>query len=233
MKTRSLIFLVILSVHVVPQLRASVDLVGRWVSAEIERKEEESIGAGWTIAFRADGTFTEEIDEGFGIVEIWSGTYRLNDSSLSMHRSGFKQAWDFSVVERPSGLSIAKKWGGKERYVVLLKRSEAENPAFTKLPRWPKSKSEAVDILKQKMGKRGLEELATTPKGELIGKYHFGLGMYIRNAFGVWRGNKDLWEDLTHGKPTHPDDLSGIIIEALWNELQKKDPNQSSTEQRP
>jgi hypothetical protein len=228
MTTRAALLLPLLALLGAHSLEAGPELVGRWVSVEIDRKEQESIGAGWTIVFRPDGTFTEEIDEGFGIVEVWSGTYQLNGANLSMHRSGFKEAWEFSAVQKRSDLSIARRWGGKEQYVVLFKQSEVENPALANLPRWPKSKTEAVEILKQKMDKGSLDELAGTPKDDLIGKYHFGLGMYIRNAFGVWRGNKELWEDLTHGEPTHPDNLSGYIIEALWDDLDRK----LSTEER-
>jgi len=231
MKIRSLLFILFLSLLGTSQLQAGIDLVGRWISDKIERKDEDSIGAGWTISFRADGTFTEEIDEGFGIVEVWSGTYQIKGAELSMLRSGFKQAQKFSVEQNQSGLNITRKWtdNGKVRYVVTLKRSDAENPALAGLPYWPKTKSEAVAVLKKKMNEKALEELAKTPKNNLVGKYHFSLGMTIRNAFGIWRGNKDLWEDLTRGKPMHPDDLSGIIIEALWEDLQVKKPDQQPT----
>lgn len=222
MKARGFVFLLFVSLFCVSHLHASPHLLGRWISTEIERKVDESIGAGWTVTFRDDGTFTEEIDEGFGIVEIWSGTYQLDGPALSMHRAGFDQAWSFSVVHDPPELSIARISNGKERFVVRLTRSDALNPALANLPHWPKSKAEAVAVLSQKMDQHSLEELASTSKSDLIGKYHFGLGLYIRNAFGIWRGNKDLWEDLTHGKPTHPDDLSGIIIEALWEDLNSK-----------
>ncbi|MDH3975367.1 MAG: lipocalin family protein [Deltaproteobacteria bacterium] len=203
-------------------VRANVELIGRWVSTDIDRKETDSIGTGWAITFRADGSFTEEIDEGFGIVEVWDGTYTLEGNALSMHRTGFKLPWEFTIEQKNQRLIISRNWRGNVLYVVYFEKSDGQHPELSKLPRWPKSKAEAVAILKQKMKEKDLQELAATPKEDLIGKYHFGLGMYIRNAFGIWRGNKDLWEDLTQGKPTHPDDLSGIIIEALWEDIQDK-----------
>ena len=221
MKTRSLLFLFFLSALGTSQSLAGIDLVGRWVSTSIDRKTEHSIIAGWTITFRADGTFTEEIDEGFCVVEVWSGKYRIKGTTLSMHRSGYKQARVFSFDQNQSGLNIIKKWDKKIQYVVILNRSDEENPALAKQPRLPKSKSEAVAVLKQVLDKNALGKLAQTPKNELP-LYHFGLGTYIRNAFGLWGRNKDLLKDLTHGKPAHPDDLSGIIIEALWEDLQEK-----------
>ena len=57
-------------------------------------------------------------------------------------------------------------------------------------------------------------------KEDLI-HYYFGLGMYIRNAFGLWRGNKALLDDCSKGEQVHPDTVSMIIIEALWEDLRK------------
>jgi hypothetical protein len=46
---------------------------------------------------------------------------------------------------------------------------------------------------------------------------HFSLGMYIRNAFGLWQGNHALLMSCSAaGRPIHPNDASGVIIEALW-----------------
>ena len=57
---------------------------------------------------------------------------------------------------------------------------------------WPSNLTEGVDRL---MATMHIEDLATvrdTPRENLT-LYHFGLGMYIRNQFGLWQGNDDLW----------------------------------------
>ena len=53
---------------------------------------------------------------------------------------------------------------------------------------------------------------------------HFGLGMYVRNNFGLWSGNDKLLKsygaDDTYSLK-HPDDVSMKIIKAAWKKLQK------------
>jgi hypothetical protein len=43
-------------------------------------------------------------------------------------------------------------------------------------------------------------------------QYHFGLGLYIRNEMGLWRG-APLAESLSVRGVKHPDDMSGIILD--------------------
>ena len=50
---------------------------------------------------------------------------------------------------------------------------------------------------------------------ELI-RLHRGFGMWIRNNFGLWKGNKAL---LMETGKRHPDDASAVIITALWRTL--------------
>jgi hypothetical protein len=45
---------------------------------------------------------------------------------------------------------------------------------------------------------------------------HFGLGMYIRNEYGLWRGNSLL---LRECGTEHPDSASQVILRALWAHL--------------
>jgi len=95
----------------------------------------------------------------------------------------------------------------------------------------------AVIYLKTVLSK---EELATISKGskkDMI-NYHHGLGTVIRNSMGLWGDNDTLKEDcLRILQKTHPerisaindsndiihaDDASGVILDALWEDLQKK-----------
>ena len=54
-----------------------------------------------------------------------------------------------------------------------------------------------------------------------------GLGQYIRNRFGLWKGNEELLRSCSEhaekvGRPRlgqHPDDASATIIDALWERL--------------
>src|SRR5689334_14439712 len=92
---------------------------------------------------------------------------------------------------------------------------------------WPQTVDEAVDRLLQGISDKDKETVRTTPKDELY-KFHFVWGMGIRNAFGLWKGNAALMKscaEMRYGPGSdarfmHPDDASGVIIEAVWQRLQ-------------
>jgi hypothetical protein len=58
--------------------------------------------------------------------------------------------------------------------------------------------------------------LATLQEDDLI-NLHFSLGMAIRNAFGLHHADSKLLASCDTA--THPDDVSGVIIKALWEQL--------------
>ncbi len=89
--------------------------------------------------------------------------------------------------------------------------TEAERAA------WPKTVDEAVTRLLAEMNDAEKAELRATKKEELI-MYHMGWGVAIRNEFGLWKGNTELMADC---HKQHPDDASGVIIEAVWQKLQQ------------
>ena len=54
-----------------------------------------------------------------------------------------------------------------------------------------------------------------------LNSLHPSLGQWIRNYFGLWKGNAALL-DATGEK--HPDDASGVIIKAFWQRLRDVQP---------
>lgn len=83
---------------------------------------------------------------------------------------------------------------------------------------WPKTVDEAVNTLEKDMIPADtLDQIRAMPRSDLI-KLHFGLGMYIRNKLGLWRGNDAL---LKSCGDVDPEDCSMQIIERLWDRLQK------------
>lgn len=46
-----------------------------------------------------------------------------------------------------------------------------------------------------------------------------GLGMWIRNNLGLWRGNQAL---LKATRQRHADDASQVLVEAVWQHLQDR-----------
>jgi hypothetical protein len=79
----------------------------------------------------------------------------------------------------------------------------------------PSSIQHALDILVVACGEKQCAEIKSKSKIDLI-KYHHGLGTWIRNNFGLWSGNKPLMAELGGG---HPDDMSMVLIEKLWERL--------------
>jgi hypothetical protein len=107
---------------------------------------------------------------------------------------------------------------------------------------WPKTVAEAVDrLLDKELTEENIEKIRHMKKAELI-DLHFGLGMWVRNNFGLLQGNNGLLEDCAkyaqahagsdpelrsltgRGDQMHEDDASGVIIKALWERLQTKAP---------
>jgi hypothetical protein len=67
------------------------------------------------------------------------------------------------------------------------------------------------------MEKSDKARLRDTKKEDLI-LFHHGWGTGIRNGFGLWGDNTNLMTDC---RAQHPDDASMVIIEAVWQSLQK------------
>lgn len=77
--------------------------------------------------------------------------------------------------------------------------------------------NEAVPELLAEMSGRDKLILRNTKKEDLI-LFHLTWGAEIRNKFGPWSGNDVPIKDV---KVTHPDSISAIIMEAVWEELQR------------
>jgi hypothetical protein len=79
----------------------------------------------------------------------------------------------------------------------------------------PRTVKAAVDYTLERMSDRDKQALRRMKREDLILTHH-GLGTWIRNNLGLWSGNTDLMEATGEG---HPDDASGIIVEAVWARL--------------
>ena len=52
-------------------------------------------------------------------------------------------------------------------------------------------------------------------------QYHMGLGMWMRNNWGLWGGSR-LAAWFNAQGINHPDDMSGIILDSFWRYLNGK-----------
>jgi hypothetical protein len=80
----------------------------------------------------------------------------------------------------------------------------------------PETVVEAVDRLMVILSNEQKVYLAAMQENDLI-DLHFSLGLAIRNAFGLHAPGSKLLASCN--KTTHPDDVSGVIIQALWIKL--------------
>jgi hypothetical protein len=186
--------------------------VGGWYTGE-RTLPDGGTDLGWWIELRADGTF-RRVGEFGGIVRTSSGKWSVRNGSLRL--TGMD---GFTCRRDGEDLRTFSKGEPRER----LTRSDAMPEKLAALPPQPKSVEEAVGVLKKILSQEDQAEIASMCEDDLI-EMHFGLGMWIRNAFGLWGGNKELLASC--GDPDmHPDYASSVILQALWESLRRERPD--------
>ena len=86
-------------------------------------------------------------------------------------------------------------------------------------PGWPTSCDAVIVRLSNELLQSDKAALSAMTREELP-LLHLGLGTQTRNNFGLWSGNVALAESCSGTPNTHPDTVSTIIIERLWESLQ-------------
>ncbi len=105
---------------------------------------------------------------------------------------------------------VAKKYG--------ISESEVSGELnFEKLG-MPKTVKEAVERIISTFPQEELQKLAAMSEDDLI-DCHFGLGVWIRNNFGLWKENEFLLKD---AGSDIPDTASMNIVKAVWQKLREK-----------
>lgn len=85
-------------------------------------------------------------------------------------------------------------------------------------PDWPTSVEQAVKLLASEMTEKDKIAFSLLRHRDMS-SYHFGFGTYIRNRFGLWRGNDEL---LKSTGCKHPDDASSVILMELNSHLRRE-----------
>lgn len=85
----------------------------------------------------------------------------------------------------------------------------------------PKSLAEAIEALDKQLPSEEKEKWMAMDGREAVVLAHFGLGMWMRNNWGLWSGS-ELSAYFNSLGISHPDDMSGIILKAYWHHLNKK-----------
>ena len=148
------------------------------------------------------------------------------------HKKGWKRSYvsyapgilvkgtNFSLNVLPS--SVVLNFGGKQ-YVRdggagefgFLREGRGYVVSERERALWPKTVAEAVKVLIAELPEEERTMIRDTAREDLI-KFHHGWGMGIRNDFGLWRGNDELFKDTG---AEDPDGASMAIIRAVWEEL--------------
>ncbi len=82
----------------------------------------------------------------------------------------------------------------------------------------PVNLDEAVEQLKIIHNDSTKQKILNMTEDEFMGGAHMGLGMWMRNNWGLWKG-KELADYFNSIGIYHPDDMSGIILTSYYREL--------------
>lgn len=105
-----------------------------------------------------------------------------------------------------------EEYRSDEEYLELLRKQ------------YPQTVDEAIDILIEGLNKESIVYAKEANKSQFSSSAHFGLGMYVRNQFGL-NNHKgiDLMEDIErNGGSAYfmPDSASGFLMDKLWERIQ-------------
>ena len=84
----------------------------------------------------------------------------------------------------------------------------------------PKDLEDCFAELKRLLPKEDVQAMRKGTEADMI-QYHHGLGTWIRNNWGLWRGSA-LSKWFNKQGIQHPDDMSGIILDSFWRHLNSK-----------
>jgi len=96
----------------------------------------------------------------------------------------------------------------------------------------PKDLGECFVELDRLLKEVDKKEMQALPKKEDMIQYHHGLGTWIRNNWGLWGGSR-LQKYFTDKGITHPDNMSGIILEFYHDWLNGKKETWKDWEKNP
>jgi len=134
------------------------------------------------------------------------------------------EKWYFSHIASFRGKS--KRLAKKERTLELIEENierqkliaaDTINGVYI-----PQDLNDCFSQLNKILHKTAIQKFKDSPENEVIGAYHFGLGLWLRNNWGLWSASR-LSEYFNKMEIWHPDDMSGLIILSYHRFLNNKD----------
>ena len=117
------------------------------------------------------------------------------------------------------GCASAEKSQDKARLLDAV--PVVENPDHGEKDYIPQDLYDAINHLKKLLQPEQIQEMKDGSEKEMA-RYHHGLGTWMRNSWGLWRGSS-ISEWFNSIGIEHPDDMSGIILDSLWRDLNGQD----------
>ncbi|HIC81732.1 MAG TPA: hypothetical protein EYP07_12340 [Kiloniellaceae bacterium] len=84
----------------------------------------------------------------------------------------------------------------------------------------PKDLEDSFAALRDLLDPADVDQLRSGSEAD-VALYHFGLGRWMRNNWGLWGGSR-LSRWFNDRGIHHPDDMSGIILTSFWRHLNGK-----------
>lgn len=81
----------------------------------------------------------------------------------------------------------------------------------------PENLGQAVRWLKENVPEDEQEDIANRDLNAKVG--HFGIGRWMRNNWGLWSRDSELYKYFERMGVDHPDDMTGIILDAFQADL--------------
>jgi hypothetical protein len=79
---------------------------------------------------------------------------------------------------------------------------------------------DAITELEKMLDAQLIEEIKNCHrKDELVGEYHYSLGLWMRNNWGLWQGSRLAQYLAGIGHGYEADYMSGFILECFWKHL--------------
>ena len=98
---------------------------------------------------------------------------------------------------------------------IALAQDEKPEASAEKEKKIPTTLAEAHAELERDFPAEELKKIDAMKSEDEMIEYHFGLGMGIRNSWGLW-GGSPLSKHMQELGFTHADDMSGVILETFW-----------------
>ncbi|HKQ46666.1 MAG TPA: DUF6794 domain-containing protein [Phycisphaerae bacterium] len=210
------------------RMRVSVDFKGERLESAfdlIQEKSEYPLHINWealeAASIEPDQPVTlklEDVDLATLLEELLVAAGAENETVLGYEVvSQILVSTTETLPDRPDGIWTTPHNDERVREGLIYKVSLRHDPTSPTGLYVPADLEECFTELKRMLTPELVAEMKADPDEKLI-VHHFGLGLWIRNNWGLW-GNSRLAKYFESHGVHHPDDMSGIILTSFWRRL--------------